>query len=757
MKNIILLPFILLFAISTALPQDSFKKGSYLCSQKKQNNPDITNLISFDSPNTPVHKFDVLDYKIYVDIRSCFISPYPKNFTGRVTVKLRVDSTLNSIQLNAVNTSLTINSVGLSGTSFSHSSNILTVTLNRTYVPGEILEVLVNYTHSNVTDNAFYASGGMIFTDCEPEGARKWFPCYDKPSDKATLDLTAKVPGNALLGSNGRLNDSTVTGDTIYYHWISRDPVSTYLIAMSGKVNYKLDIVYWHKLSNPSDSVPVRFYYNSGENPATMKTKIIPMMTYYSQKFGEHAFEKNGFATLNSSFSWGGMENQTLTSLCSNCWSENIISHEFGHQWFGDMITCGTWADIWLNEGFATYLEAIWYEYTGGYSSYKSDIVSDATSYLGSNPGWPMYNPSWAIVTPNTNELFNTQITYYKGACVLHMLRYTLGDSLFFSVIKSYATDSLGGFKYGNSVTDDFTAKISAAAGQDLSWFVNEWVKEANHPVYQNYYSITTNGGSSWSVSFIARQTQTNSAFHKMPVVVKVSFSSGSDSSIRVMNDANYQTFVFNFNRQPTGLTFDPNNDIVLKQATTTLQTATAKTLTLTAFIQGFYNAVTNSLTPDSTTVILRNVTSPYSVIDSAKAVLNSSGTGTFSFMKIFNSAPYYIQIKHRNSIDVWSRSPGQSFTSSLLSYNFTDTLSKAYGSNMIQVDNSPVKYAIYGGDADRDNNIDASDISMIDNDASNSLSGYVVSDLTGDDFVDANDISIADNNSLNSVSVITP
>lgn len=91
MKNLILLPFIFLFAISTALPQDSFEKGSYLCSQKKMNKPDITKLLSFDSPNTPVHKFDVLDYKIYVDIRNCFISPYPKNFTGRVTVKLRVD------------------------------------------------------------------------------------------------------------------------------------------------------------------------------------------------------------------------------------------------------------------------------------------------------------------------------------------------------------------------------------------------------------------------------------------------------------------------------------------------------------------------------------------------------------------------------------------------------------------------------------------------------------------------------------------
>lgn len=754
MKNLVLIPLIIFITLSTAFSQE-FKRGADFCSHKKRNSKIEINIFNNDSPNTPVHKFDVLDYKIYADIRNCFFSPYPKNFNGRVTVKLRVDSALNSIQLDAVNSSLTINSVGLSGSSFSHSSNLLTINLTRTYLPGEILEVLINYTHKNVTDNVFYASNGMIFTDCEPEGARKWFPCYDKQSDKATVDLTARVPSSVRFGSNGRLNDSTVTGDTIYYHWISRDPVPTYLIVMTGKVNYKLDIVYWHKISNPADSVPIRFYYNSGENPSNIKNIILPMTTYFSQKFGEHPFEKNGFATLNSSFPWGGMENQTLTSLCQNCWIDWLIAHEYAHQWFGDMITCGTWADIWLNEGFATYLEAIWKEYTGGYSSYKSNIIGDANEYLNGNPGWPMYNPSWALVTPNINDLFNTEIIYDKGSCVLHMLRYTLGDSLFFHAIKSYATDSAGGFKFNSPTTDDFTAKISDAAGQDLSWFIDQWVKEPNHPVYQNYYSIINNGGSNWNLSFIARQIQTNSGFHKMPVVVKVSFTSGTDTTVRVMNHVNYQTFVFNFNRQPVSLIFDPDNDIVLKQATTSLQSANMKTLTLTALIQGFYNESNNLMVSDTATVFLRNVSSPYIIVDSAKAVLNSSGTAAFSFMNVFNNAPYYIQFKHRNSIETWSRSPGQSFVSSLLNYNFTDSLSKAFGNNLITADNSPVNFAIYNGDTDQDGSIDATDLSNVENDASNSLTGYISTDLNGDDFVDAGDVSIVENNI--GVSAITP
>ncbi len=566
----------LLFA-SVTFSQMPMKKGSELCSERKRSMPQ--SFYEYDSPNTPKHTFDVLDYKLNLDIRSCFITPYPKSFTGSVKVKFRVDTALTAITLNAVNTSITVNSVGLSGASFTHTSNILTITLNRQYNPGEVTEVLINYSHSNVTDGAFYTGSGGVFTDAEPEGARKWFPCWDKPGDKATLDLTIKVPANVKLGSNGRLNDSTVTGDTLYYHWISRDPVSTYLTVMTGKVNYNLNIVYWHKLSNPADSVPMRFYFNAGENPVAMQNIIGPMTTHFSQKYGEMGFEKNGFTTAPSSgFTWGGMENQTLTTLCQNCWSENLISHEYAHQWFGDMITCGTWADIWLNEGFATYSEAIWLEKTSGYSSYKSDINSDASGYLGSNPGWAMYNPSWAVTTPDVNTLFNTAITYNKGACVLHMLRYVLADTnVFFNCLRSYAMDTAN-FKYKNSVTDDFTAKISTVSGQDLTWFIDEWVKQPNHPVYANYYQFANNGNGTWNIGFQARQTQSNTPFHRMPLTLRVSFSTGADSVFRVNNTANNQVWIWTTNRTPTAFSFDPDNDIVLKTATTVAGTVPGTT-----------------------------------------------------------------------------------------------------------------------------------------------------------------------------------
>ncbi len=562
MKKIITILSLIFIFFNFNLYAQIETKGSSFCSNKKMNSP-LMKIEEFLS--APLHSFDVLDYNLDLDIYNCFISPYPKSFKGSVIVTFKVDSTLNSISLNAVNTSLVIDSVGLSGSFFTHTNNILTINLNRTYSAGEIAQVKIYYRHNNVSDNAFYVSNGMVFTDCEPEGARKWFPCWDRPSDKATIELRAKTPATVKLGSNGRLADSTKNVDTIYYRWVSRDPVATYLVVISAKVNYGLDIVHWINPLNSNDTLPIRFYYNAGENITAAKQRILPLTTFYSETFGAHPFEKNGFATLNNQFVWGGMENQTLTSLCPNCWGEYLMAHEYAHQWFGDMITCATWADIFLNEGFATFSEALWSQRKSGYTSYKSDINSEANSYLNSNPGWAISNPNWAVTTPNTNTLFNYAITYAKGACVLHMLRYVLGDTLFFSGLKSYATDP--SLKYKSAVIPDFKNVMAATSGQNLDWYFDQWIYQPNHPLYQNGYYFLQNG-SNWEVGFRAKQTQTKTVFFKMPIEIKITFTTGADTLIRVMNDVNNQMFYFTFTRQPSAVQFDPNNQIVLKSAT---------------------------------------------------------------------------------------------------------------------------------------------------------------------------------------------
>jgi aminopeptidase N len=567
-RRLFFLGFLTIVINGMIISQGIQKSGAELCSEKRMKQ--VGPLMKELSANSPVHSFDVLSYTLTLDIYNCFFSPYHKSYNATDVIKFSVDSALNSIQLNAKNSSLGVDSV--TGKTFYHASDVLTIYLGTTYQPGDTVSVKIYYHHFDVGDQAFYADNGMVFTDCEPEGARKWFPCWDRPSDKATLDLTAKAPLEAKLGSNGRLVDRLQTGDTTYFHWASRDPIATYLMVMTGKMGYNQDKVYWKKISNPNDSIPILFYWNSDESVASLndiETKIVPMATYYSTLFGEYSFEKMGFATIakGAGFVWGGMENQTLISLEHDSWNEDLVSHEYAHQWFGDMISPGTWADVWLNEGFATYCEALWDEYNGGQASYKQTINDDARWYLNFNPGWPIYNPQWAVTTPDLGTMFNTAITYYKGACVLHMLRYTLGDDLFFACIKGYATDTVS-FKMKNAVTADFIQKMSDVAGQKLSWFFDEWIMQPNHPVYHNHFTIDT---AARRVDVVLQQTQQNPPFFTMPVELKFSFADGQDTTIRVFNNSNGQKFSFTFSDRPTNVIFDPNDNIVLKIDSTVL------------------------------------------------------------------------------------------------------------------------------------------------------------------------------------------
>lgn len=178
--------------------------------------------------------------------------------------------------------------------------------------------------------------------------------------------------------------------------------------------------------------------------------------------------------------------------------------------------------------------------------------------------------------------------------------------------------------------------------------------------------------------------------------------------------------------------------------------------LNLKMFIQGFYNSVTDAMVEDTVTVYLREASSPYALVDFAQSVINSSGLGTSMFSNISNSVDYYIQINHRNSIDTWSSS-GQSFNNYIMNYDFSNSSAMAFGSNMIQVDASPLRFAIYGGDVNQDGAVDLSDITLVYNDAFNFVTGYALTDVTGDNNVDLSDIALTYNNSANFVSSVIP
>ncbi len=544
--------FMIMMIATAGISQQS---GAQMCSKRKS----MSNFLpTFKSPNSPRHSFDVIHYLLTVDLYNNYTPPYDKSYSASNKVTIVADSVINAISLNAVNTSLAIDSVVPSSISFTHTGDFLNLNFNQTYSVGDTVRFTIYYKHNNVSDGAFYCNNGFVFTDSEPIGARKWMPCWDLPGDKATFELKAKVPATVLLSSNGLLQDSLKIADTIRYHWISRDPASTYLMIITSKDGFNLSTIYWHPPLHPQDSVPMRFYYNTGENPQGIINIMPEMLNFFSNMFTEHPFEKNGFATLSSEFAWGGMENQTLTSLCPNCWSEMLAVHEFAHQWFGDLITCATWADIVLNEGFATYCESLWLEHTQGELAYKNDVESNANTYFSNNPGWAISDPDWAINIPSTNVLFNGAISYSKGACVLHQLRYVMGDTAFFNGLKSYTNDAVN-FRYNTATIHDFFAKMEQSSGLDLSWFMNEWMYVPNHPIYQ----IETLLGNTQVTTTIG---QSNASYYKMPIELKYTFFDNTDTTVKVMNDFNNQSFTFNFIKQVTAFQFDPNNKIVLKE-----------------------------------------------------------------------------------------------------------------------------------------------------------------------------------------------
>lgn len=197
-----------------------------------------------------------------------------------------------------------------------------------------------------------------------------------------------------------------------------------------------------------------------------------------------------------------------------------------------------------------------------------------------------------------------------------------------------------------------------------------------------------------------------------------------------------------------TGTSGTQGNFTVVK-----LSSSEPYSLNLKALIEGRYNNVSDLMNKDTAKVYLRNSFSPYAIIDSAVSVLDTSGSGKFNFANASNGVNYFIVVKHRNSINVWSNT-GYSFSGNSLSFDFTTAAGQAYGSNLIQKGS---RYTIYSGDINQDDVIDASDVSDVDNDASLSVSGYVKTDVTGDDFVDAEDVSIVDNNSFNLVSLLRP
>lgn len=499
---------------------------------------------------------DVTYYKLQLDVSTA------EGIISGVSTVVGVckRDTAGPLVLDFVNR-MTVSAASSGGarSSFSRGANTVIVNLDRVYRAGETLSVDVEYEGTPIATGfgsfifASHAGIPWVFSLSEPAGARDWWPGKDDPSDKAdSSDVIVKCDSALKVGSNGLLVSVVNNGDgTKTYHWQERYPIASYLISVA-LTNFA-QFSNWYRYS-PTDSMEILNYVlpEHLSNALATLPRTVDMLSVYSSLFGLYPFikEKYGHAEFGSG---GAMEHQTMTSTTS--FAEDVISHELAHQWFGDMITCRTWADLWLNEGFAQYCSALFREKQYGASSYN-DYMNAQMSLAVEAAG--------AIGVPDTTSvrnLFDGPRIYNKGATVLHMLRHVLGDSVFFRSLRAYANSPV--LRYSTATIRDFENVCESVSGKNLAYFFQEWIYGEGFPNYgYSWTSTPTTGGYHVTVVLNQASSNVNPQFFAMPVDIQIG-NAGWDTVVTVFNDSLVQDFTFNIARKPDRVTIDPDNWIL--------------------------------------------------------------------------------------------------------------------------------------------------------------------------------------------------
>lgn len=506
---------------------------------------------------------DVISYSLETDFVKNFYPPYPHSFNASVEIILRDTDNDSLVSFNINPFSIKIQSVEGDALLYKTEGERLTVKLKTPDKEGRY-KIRIKYEHLNVEDGSFFVSPDILFTNNAPEGTRNWMPSHDVPHDKALFEVKAMVPRKITFASNGLLTDSAASDSTVIYHWKTTVPLATYLITIAGSSEFLPDY-FTVKEKGSGKEIPVRMYRKISDDPASyffVKGMLEELNSYFSHKFGSYPFEKIGFVTLNEKFIYGGMENQTLISLCDNCWNEILVAHEFAHTWFGNKLTCLSWADIWLNESFARYSEALWSEATNGSSGYLNHVLYTAQSYFDGKNSMPLYNGHWAFNTPGIDSLYDGSVIYDKGAAVLHMLRGLAGDSIFFNRIGEYLTRF--GSDYGNAFTADLIGVFNETGITYLDQFFKQWLLYPAHPKYKISYNTFT-AGDSVKLAFELRQIQDTPPFI-MDAEILVKYSDGTEKLLTFLNDKKEEKKEFLLKAKPAKVIFDPYFRILLKE-----------------------------------------------------------------------------------------------------------------------------------------------------------------------------------------------
>lgn len=506
-----------------------------------------------------------IDVKFYyIDIEVGIYSPY---ISGAVTCLFEPLTAGTDEVMLSLNSALTVETVSLPCQSFSQDNDVIVMTLDQAYGPGDLVELTISYAGIPVEAGGYkglrYETHGnnepIIATLSTPYLAHYWYPCKDGPQDKPDsvyMDIT--IPDETINGvplmaiSNGVLENTIDNGDTKTFQWRHRYPIVTYYV-MAAISNY----VSFTETFNGSngDSFPLDYYvFQDHLSAAQAGMADLPdAIQFFSDVFGPYPFANEKYGMTQLGF-YGAIENQTNTiqNNLSTSWFSTSV-HELGHMWFGDMITLANWHHGWLNEGFATYSEALWDENLYGTSGYQSNMATNEF-WLGGT-----------LYLENAADTFSTfqSIFYSKGAYAVHMLRGILGDAVFFDALLDYTQNPE--FMYANASTEDLQLSLEQSSGMDLGFFFEQWVYDEYWPFYHYNFDQTSNNELYLVLHQAQEELYNYRPVFEMPVQLKVNFTDGTDTLFTVWNDAQTQTYYFNLDKEIFNVLIDPDKWILRK------------------------------------------------------------------------------------------------------------------------------------------------------------------------------------------------
>jgi aminopeptidase N len=427
--------------------------------------------------------YDVLFY--FLDLNISDTSTY---IEGHTAVHIKVnDQTGQQIMLDMLQL-LSADSVKVNQkqATFDHSGNLLSVTLPVSPAGDSLAVIDIFYhglgTNAGEVQGIFNKSNASVnkritWTLSESFHALSWFPCKQSLTDKAdSVYVFLSTDRNLKAGSNGVLTASVeLPGNRVRYEWKCRHPVDYYLISLA--VGDYMDYSFYAPV-NDTDSVIVQNYIYNNEDYFNQNKSLIDktsdLIRLYSGLYGDYPFkdEKYGHCVAPSG---GGMEHQTMTTLVN--FSFLLVAHELSHQWFGDYVTCKTWQDIWINEGFASYSEYLANQYLVSQPEADSWIVR-TQDYVKSIPGGSVYVPEG--FADSEDRIFDYRLTYAKGASIIHMIRQEVGDDeLFFNIMKEF----LNRYRNGTATGNDMRDLCTEMTGRSFDRFFEQWYTGEGYPV----------------------------------------------------------------------------------------------------------------------------------------------------------------------------------------------------------------------------------------------------------------------------------